>query len=139
MKTSNNHRCLGFTIVELLVVIAIMGLLLSVTLPAVQMARESARNTQCRNNLRQLSLAVNAYAQQYEETLPAYWVTANQRPWENFSWRASMLPFMEHAYLYDQLQFELIPLAEENFENVSQLVDVFQCPSTPGSPRHIRQ
>jgi prepilin-type processing-associated H-X9-DG protein len=127
------------TLVELLVVISIVGVLLALVLPAVQTARESARRTQCTNNLRQQSVAVNLYAGQHAGKLPALWRSANVRPWDNFSWRVSLLPFLESQSVYDALRLSEPPLAGVNCEALSVILEPFQCPSTPSYLRRIAE
>jgi prepilin-type N-terminal cleavage/methylation domain-containing protein/prepilin-type processing-associated H-X9-DG protein len=127
----------AFTLVELLVVISIIGVLVALLLPAIQSARESARRTHCTNNLRQQSVAVNLYAGQHAGEFPALWRSANVRPWDNFSWRVSLLPFLENQDIYDSLQLNELPLTGVNGEALSVIVDSFQCPSTPNYLRRI--
>jgi len=90
----------GFTLVELLVVIAIIGVLIALLLPAVQQARESARRTQCINNLKQVGLAVHNFHDTYGELPPS------RIQYEYLGWSALLLPFMEQTNLFDQLDLK---------------------------------
>ncbi|WP_218932453.1 DUF1559 family PulG-like putative transporter [Adhaeretor mobilis] len=127
----------GFTLVELLVVIAIVGILVALVLPAVQSAREASRLTACKNNLRQVALGLIRFSDSHEGHLPPLWHTDRPEPWENFSWRAKLLPFVESTELHDQLQFDLAPLGSTNLALSQVIIPLFQCPSTPNSLRTV--
>ena len=131
------HRAAGLTLVELLVVVAIIGILIAMTLPAVQQIREAARLVQCQNNLRQLALASLNYSTAHSDHLPPLWKTANQNRWENFPWRIDILPFIEAGNLEPLLELNQLPLSSANLTAAESQLPVFQCPSTPNSPRII--
>lgn len=88
------HRT-AFTIIELLVTIAIIGVLVSFMMPAVQQAREQARMTQCRNNLKQIGMAIQNFHSQYNMLPPS-------RNYDHFtSWAFLILPSLENVNLFD--------------------------------------
>jgi prepilin-type N-terminal cleavage/methylation domain-containing protein len=103
----------GFTLIELLVVIAIIAILVGLLLPAVQQAREAARRTQCRNNLKQIGLALHNYESVFKR-LPMLIVSGecNGLPWgagstafddDGFNWTSSILPYLDQAPLFNIL------------------------------------
>lgn len=101
----------GFTLIELLVVIAIIAVLIALLLPAVQMAREAARRTQCKNNLKQLGLALHNYHDSYN-TLPPGWIYDRNRTTANFrfnmwGWNAFLLPAFDQATVYNKIDFSV--------------------------------
>ena len=130
-------RYSGFTLVELLVVIAIISILVAMILPAVQQVREAARRISCQNNLRQQALASLNYSTAHNDDLPPIWKTANQDPWDNFSWRIDVFPFIEAGNLNQALVLDQLPLSDVNLPAAESQLPIFQCPSTPESPRTI--
>ncbi len=93
----------AFTLIELLVVIAIIAILIALLLPAVQQAREAARRTQCKNNLKQIGLALHNYHDTFN-TLPIGGVGSAWGGW-GFSWWMRILPGLEQATVYNQINF----------------------------------
>ena len=142
MKTRKILERVGMTLVELLVVIAIIGILIGMLLPAINSVREAARLVSCQNNVRQIGLAVLNYSGAQNERLPALWQTPNTNPdpnpWQNFSWRVDLLPHLEQSALANSIDDNVLPLAPENLPSVSEVLAIFQCPSTPDSPRRVQ-
>jgi len=100
MSRTTSPRHGGFTLVELLVVIAIIGLLIALLLPAVQMAREAARRSQCLNNLKQLGLALENYEGTFKVFPPGGLSTAAG----NFghTWLVRVMPYIEEESVYNE-------------------------------------
>ena len=104
----------AFTLIELLVVIAIIAILIALLLPAVQQAREAARRTQCKNNLKQYGLALHNYHDQFGQFAPGgTWDPERTNDWDwessnqpQIGWQVRVLPQMEQAPVYNQLRMD---------------------------------
>lgn len=135
----------GFTLVELLVVIAIIGILVALLLPAVQAAREAARRSQCKNNLKQIGLGLHLYHDVYRTFPPGYIFNARRYPGDrsNYSWCALLLPFIEQSAIHDQLQPNLPESLLQALGNPAKLqviqspLSVFLCPSDPSQELNV--
>lgn len=145
MNALSPRRACGFTLIELLVVIAIIAILIALLLPAVQNAREAARRSQCKNNLKQWGLAL----QNYESTFKAFPLTNAQNYLPNtqgFSPQARLLAYMEQANLQQKIDFKqpaftgpfnaLVP--NPQFAVVfAQILPVALCPSDPAPAQNV--
>ncbi len=136
----------GFTLIELLVVIAIIAILIALLLPAVQQAREAARRTQCKNNMKQLGLALHNYHDTFQlfplnsmgnRNVGTNYMTAT---WGHVGWMALMLPYIEQANLYSTINWSsnagrimtnhaLTPPA--NITARRTVIPGYMCPSNP--------
>ena len=134
----------GFTLIELLVVVSIIAVLIALLLPAVQGARESARRTQCVNNLKQLCLAINNYATSAGALPPTGTTNPSpvpgnpnfSMPTNNFGMKARILPYLEQQQLYNALNQGYIAESAtgENDTIVTTQVAAFLCPSDVNVP-----
>ncbi len=145
----NIRRRKGFTLIELLVVIAIIAILIALLLPAVQQAREAARRTQCKNNLKQIGLALHNYHDTYSVLPPgrirntysgitSAWYTGN------IAWAPRILAQIEQANIFAKIDWNLGQGTsgtdgDGGVNGVSptgarrQIIPAFRCPSDPGT------
>ncbi|MEW4486980.1 DUF1559 domain-containing protein [Thalassoglobus sp. JC818] len=158
MNTRRRRRS-AFTLIELLVVIAIIAILIALLLPAVQQAREAARRTQCKNNLKQIGLALHNYhdtygqfSLNYDGTLPIFNKVTGQedgqigRNQSAISWVTASLPYLDQAPLYQELDslgaFTSAPATWASGNGYGNprvqelaltIIPALQCPSNPQS------
>lgn len=129
----------GFTLIELLVVIAIIAILIALLLPAVQQAREAARRSTCKNNLKQLGLALHNYHDVHSVFPPGevHGLTGgilHGLGWDKQigNWACLIFPYIDQAPAYEKLDFEVNPqYGGGNQTILRQRFSVFLCPSDP--------
>ena len=133
-RETNPRRRSSFTLIELLVVIAIIAILIALLLPAVQQAREAARRSECRNNLKQFGLALHNYAETHRVLPPGY--LHKPDPAGNamgFGWGALILPMLEQRNVYREFNWNVPIWDNSHIVPRMRHLPVFLCPSDPVS------
>jgi hypothetical protein len=133
LKDSPNSRG-GLTVIEVLVILAIIALLILLLLPATQMPHDALRRPQCRNNFKQIGLALHNYHDVYGSFPPAYTVDASGR--RLHSWRTLILPFVDQAPLYMKIDLSKPWDDPVHAEIARTAVSTFACPEFQ-SERHL--
>lgn len=114
----------GFTLVETVAVLCVVAISLALALPAVQGAREDARKVKCRNNLKQIGLALHNYESAYK-MFPPGWISSNQYSWEYF-----LLPYLDYANISSRSNYK-VPIDPKN-KLLQTKIDDFRCPADRG-------
>ena len=122
----------GFPFFKLLIVFGIVAVLVSLLLPATRRGGDGARRTQCKNNLKQIALALHNYESTYHALPPAYTVDAAGKPLH--SWRTLILPWVEQLDLYNTIDLSKPWDDPANAEALKTVPHVYRCPSVALAP-----
>ncbi len=126
------RTCLAFTLIEMLVCLAIIAVLISLLLPAVQMTREGARRTSCKNNLFQIGVGLHNYHDMHRTFPPGYVSAvgpAGQDLGPGWGWAAMLMPFIEQRVIWREIPFEHPCHSAPTLTVTTQRIETFLCPS----------
>ena len=121
----------GFSLVELLVVLAILGILLALLLPAIQAAREAARITVCRNNLKQVGLAVHLYHNVHSVFPPTFCLRGTGGREDSWSVHGRLLPYLEQNQAYERVDLDFDWHHQVDSGVPAMRLPIYLCPSDP--------
>lgn len=129
----------GFTLIELLVVIGIISVLMSLLLPAIQASRARARDLQCKNNLKNVSLAMLSFATANNEQLPAAGRLLNHYGTDDLtgykSWCVDLLPYLDRQDIADRWQRDSTWYSGANLKLGQTAIEIFTCPDDSSAAR----
>jgi prepilin-type processing-associated H-X9-DG protein/prepilin-type N-terminal cleavage/methylation domain-containing protein len=131
-KCLHAHQRLAFTILELLVVIAIIGVLVGMLFPALMAARESARCMQCRNNLREIGVAIQQHHDAVKK-FPGAWKVASDNI-SGFGWAIALLPYLEESSVARSINYMVPISAPQNDIARNTDLPIMRCPSDISDP-----
>jgi prepilin-type N-terminal cleavage/methylation domain-containing protein len=140
VSTTRSSKSTAFTLIELLVAIAIIAVLIALLLPAIQRAREAARRTQCRNNLKQLGLALQNYGDTFGSYPPSVVIAdigGGTLSFGGWSVNARLLPFLEQSGGYNAVNFDFTYEHPSNRTVAQMNVELFLCPSDPETAPYL--
>ena len=124
----------GFTFVEMLVVLGVIAIAVAVLMPAIQQARQDVRRVQCKNNLKQLGLALHNYHDTYN-LFPPGWVSKGGEPGlgARTGWQTAILPYIDQAPLYNQINFNEPPHEADGTPKklFQTVIRAYRCPIDP--------
>ena len=132
MPVSQTHQRMGFTLVEVLVVITIIGMMVAILIPAVQQAREAARQLHCKNNLKQIGLALHNYLSANTVFPPSFCVTRGTTfSTNNGSWsiHGRLLPYLEQGNAYERVRLDVAWDAQMATGIPTMRIPTYLCPS----------
>lgn len=128
------RRRTGFTVVEFFVVMAIIAVLVALLLPSVSRSREAARRTQCKNNLKQMGLALMNYHDTYQ-SFPAGFTLSSDGPYTGWGWGIQLVPYLDGRSYSNNVKFQNGLQHEYNQPHMNPTMPVYVCPSDPGERR----